>query len=77
MYLGCNLRKAFLSGTKASSVSSASRDYGSVDVMVHEFCKLFGRYGGLWSTKFLDFLHIKSEDQSLIKEISFINLVLM
>ena len=74
MHLGCNLRKAFLSGTKASSVSSASRDYGSVDVMVHEFCKLFGRYGvpeyGCGATKFLDFLHIKSEDQSLTKEIS-------
>ena len=73
MHLGCNLRKAFLSGTKAS-VSSASRDYGSVDVMVHEFCKLFGRYGvpkyGCGATKFLDFLHIESEDQSLTKEIS-------
>ena len=44
MHLGCNLRKAFLSGIKTIAGSGA-REYSSVDVMVHEFCKLFGRYG--------------------------------
>ena len=41
MHLGCNLRKAFFSETNIVS----SREYHSVDVFVHEFCKLFGRYG--------------------------------
>ena len=42
--------------------------------MVHEFCKLFGYFGvpeyGCGATKFVDFLHLKSEDQTLTKEIS-------
>ena len=67
MHLGCNLRKAFLDGTKL--VSSGTREYHSVDVFVHEFCKLFGRYGvpeyAYGATKFLDFLNIMSEDSDI------------
>jgi len=58
MHLGCNLRKAFHSGMKTNG--TGTREYHSVDVMVHEFCKLFGRYGvpeyGCGATKFVDFL---------------------
>ncbi|MCH9715537.1 MAG: hypothetical protein K0U52_00410 [Gammaproteobacteria bacterium] len=50
MHLGVNLRKAFLSGIvpHADSIDEATisnRKYHSVDVLVHEFCKLFGKHG--------------------------------
>lgn len=67
MHLGCNLRKAFLSENNVSP--SGTREYHSVDVFVHEFCKLFGRYGvpeyAYGATKFIDFLNIMSVDPSL------------
>ena len=67
MHLGCNLRKAFLSENNVSP--SGTREYHSVDVFVHEFCKLFGCYGvpeyAYGATKFIDFLNIMSVDPSL------------
>ena len=73
MHLGCNLRKAFISETNVVS-SNGTREYHSVDVFVHEFCKLFGRYGvpeyAYGATKFLDFLSIMSVDPSLTPEVT-------
>ena len=73
MHLGCNLRKAFISETNVVCTGEF-REYHSVDVFVHEFCKLFGRYGvpeyAYGATKFLDFLNIMSEETSLTAEIA-------
>ena len=73
MHLGCNLRKAFLDGTNNLS-SGGTREYHSVDVFVHEFCKLFGHYGvpeyAYGATKFPDFLNIMSVDLSLTDEVT-------
>ena len=46
MHLGVNLRKAFLSGIvkDSSLVTSNDREHHPVDTLVHEFCKLFGKY---------------------------------
>lgn len=67
MHLGCNLRKVFISRTNVSL--GGFREYYSVDVFVHEFCKLFGHYGvpeyAYDATKFLKFLNIMSVDTSL------------
>jgi len=51
MHLGINLLKAFLNGTKLYTPScrdfntKQNRDWHIADVMVHEFCKLFGSHG--------------------------------
>ena len=66
MYLGINLRKAFLNGTMECDnlkVEEPEQKYHRVDTLVHEFCKLFGRTGvpeytsGVLS--FPDFLELK------------------
>ena len=68
MHLGVNLRKAFLNGVAQDSAPGAScdRERHPVDVLVHEFCKLFGRSGcpecGCGAVKFPDFLAIMSSD---------------
>ena len=43
MHLGVNLRKAFLDRVKTSTADNHS----SCDVLVHEFCKLLGKHGGI------------------------------
>ena len=49
MHLGVNLRKAFLSGSmpnhddNTDEAAVSGKKYPSVDVLVHEFCKLFGK----------------------------------
>ena len=49
MHLGVNLRKAFLDGIRCLACSDSGtmtqRDHHPVDVVVHEFCKLFGKNG--------------------------------
>ena len=67
MHLGCNLRKAFLDGTKYDKQIDAScREYHSVDTLVHEFYKLFGCNGvpeyGCGILAFPDFLSIMQKD---------------
>ena len=67
MHLGCNLRKAFLDGTKHDKQSYADhREYHSVDTFVYEFCKLFGCNGvpeyGCGVLAFPDFLSIMQKD---------------
>ena len=72
MHLGCDLRKAFLSENNVSP--SGTREYHSVDVFVHEFCKLFGCYGvseyAYGAKKFIDFLNIMSVDPSLAAKVA-------
>lgn len=57
MHLGVNLRKAFLSGiVPVEDDSPSSREHHPVDTFVHEFCKVFGKYGTrsrvwVWSTR--------------------------
>ena len=73
MHLGVNLRKAFLSGIACQSDDlSKSRKYHPVDTLVHEFCKLFGKYGtpeyGCGVLAFPDFLALKEDDSSLSEE---------
>ena len=65
MHLGVNLRKAFLSGiVDLSTDASNDREYHPVDTLVHEFCKVFGKYGvpeyGCGVVSFSDFLAIMS-----------------
>ena len=74
MHLGTNLRKAFLDGIRAlhnQPCENGQRDYHTVDVFVHEFCKLFGKQGvpeyGCGVLTFPDFLALKLEDSSLNK----------
>ena len=60
MHPGCNtgIRKEFL----ILISSSGTREYHSVDVIVHEFYKLFGCYGvSEYTINFLDFLDIMSD----------------
>ena len=70
MHLDSNLRKAFLMGTKDHSTLElhAHREYDLTDTLIHEFCKLFGRYGtpeyGCGGLAFPDFLAIKNEEQT-------------
>ena len=79
MYLGVNLRKAFLSATKDISTPSEqdpstgnAREYHSVDTLVHESCKLLGKYGtpeyGCGVLEFPDFLEIMTADSCLTEE---------
>ena len=77
MHLGCNLRKAFLAGVKSISDHKTnkdhSREYHQVDVFVHEFHKLFGKYGGTpeygcGTVMYPDFLKIKATDDTLCVE---------
>ena len=72
MHLGINLRKAFISGIDQSDDDLPSRKYHPVDALVHEFCKLFGKYGtpeyGCGVLAFPDFLALKQEDSSLSEE---------
>ena len=73
MHLGSNLRKAFLLGVKRHTFeqegvnqqpATATRDYHKVDVLVHEFYKLFGKGGtpeyGCGVLAFPDFLKLMS-----------------
>lgn len=75
MHLGSNLRKAFLEGTKDYSTSElhAHREYDLTDTLIHEFCKLFGRYGtpeyGCGCLAFPDFLAIKMMNKNKQKTI--------
>lgn len=69
MHLGTNLRKAFLDGIKSlhdQSCESGQRDYHTVDVTVHEFCKVFGKHGvpeyGSGTLTFPDFLALQLEN---------------
>ena len=60
MHPGCNtgIRKEFL----ILISSSGTREYHSVDVIVHEFYKLFGCYGvSEYTINFHDFLDIMSD----------------
>ena len=75
MHLGCNLRKAFLVGMKSQcheQVGHGNREYNPVDTLVHEFYKLFGKYGtpeyGFGFLLFPDFLELMSTDRSLAIE---------
>ena len=73
MHLGINLRKAFLSGLMPhdddNTDKPAGRKHLSVDVLVHEFCKLFGRHGVPEYTcgvvSFPDFLNLMINDDSV------------
>jgi len=68
MHLGSNLRKAFLEGTKDDNVMDlhSNREHDKTDVLVHEFCKLFGKHGtpeyGCGNLIFPDFLALKVKD---------------
>ena len=70
MHLGVNLRKAFLSGivSDLSTNLPNDRERHPVDTLVHEFCKLFGKYGspeyGCGAVSFPDYLAIMSSDLS-------------
>ena len=72
MHLGVNLRKSFLSGIVSDSHSSTEREYHPVDTFVHEFSKLFGKFGtpeyGLGSVSFPDFLVLMSTDANSNEE---------
>jgi hypothetical protein len=73
MHLGCNLRKAFLVGIKSicdkNSDKEYNREYHQVDIIVHEFHKLFGKHGtpeyGCDLLMFPDYLKIKASDDTL------------
>ena len=70
MHLGVNLRKAFLSGIVSELSASGEREYHPIDIFVHEFTKLFGKYGtpeyGLGSISFPDFLALMCTDANEI-----------
>ena len=67
MHLGVNLRKAFFDGVKIDTNNSMQRDNPRVDVLVHEFCKLFGKHGvpeyGLGTLAFPDFLQLNCNSE--------------
>ena len=68
MHLAINLRKAFLN---ALFTSDESGSYHPVDVLVHEFCKIFGTTGTpeyACGVMFADFLTIMISDASLSEE---------
>ena len=65
MHLAVNLRKAFLNALFTSDVSGR---YHPVDVLVHEFCKIFETTGMpeyACGVMFADFLNIMISDTSL------------
>ena len=68
MHLGANLHKAFLGGivSDLSTNISNDREHHPVDTLVHEFCKLFGKYGspeyGCGAVSFTGYLAIMSSD---------------
>ncbi len=70
MHLGSNLRKAFFKGIKEHfkiEETNACREYNPADVLIHEFCKLFGlngvpEYG--CGRSFGDFLQLKISECS-------------
>lgn len=69
MHLGTNLRKAFLEGIKSpNNDQPGEREHHVADVLVHEFCKLFGKYGtpeyGCGVLSFPDFLELKAKEHS-------------
>ena len=75
MHLGINLRKAFLDGIKSTNehpCESRQREHHTVDILVHEFCKIFGRHGtpeyGCGVLSFPDFLAIKLQDSGANKD---------
>lgn len=67
MHLAVNLRTAFLQGMKqtADTDEGLGRDRNHVDVLVHQFCKLFGNHGtpeyGAGVLIFPDFLSIQAQ----------------
>ena len=69
MHLAVNLRSAFLNGMKLcdtnTDTAATGRERYPVDVIVHEFCKLFGKRGtpeyGAGVLLFPDFLSITAE----------------
>ena len=75
MHLGINLRKAFLSEicSEDTDEDSSSRKYNPVNVIIHEFCKVFGKSGtpeyGCGVQAFPDFLAIMLNDSSLSEEL--------
>lgn len=54
---------------RGETESSTGRKYPDVDVLVHEFCKLFGKHGvpeyTSAVTAFPDFLHLMMADEKL------------
>jgi len=69
MHLGTNLRKAFLEGIENENINQpGEREYHMVDILVHEFCKLFGKHGtpeyGCGVLSFPDFLELKIQEHS-------------
>ena len=74
MHLAVNLRKAFMSGiiSDVSVHALNEREHHPIDTLVHEFCKLFGKYGtpeyGCRVTTFSDFLVIMSSDSNANEE---------
>ena len=81
MHLGVNLRKAFLKGAKTLTKSdscdteSTSREQCQVDILVHEFCKLFGEHGvpeyGCGTLSFPDFLELKIRESTSHEKVSY------
>ena len=72
MHLGTNLRKAFLDGIRSlhdQNCESGQKDYHTVDVAVHEFCKVFGKHGvpeyGSGTLTFPDFLALQLENSDM------------
>lgn len=65
MYLGVNLRKAFLCGIDDDDTPASSRKYNCVDTLVHEFCKHFGAHGtpeyACGAQSFCDFFVLMSQ----------------
>lgn len=66
MHLGVNLRKAFQTAINEEEDDSTKRKHLHIDTIIHEFCKLLGKYGvpeytcGVQS--FPDFLTLMSTD---------------
>ena len=67
MHLGVNLQKAFLDGSVSGFITVRNqRQYHQTDSMVHEFCKIFGKYGvpeyGCGVTGFPAFLQLMCQN---------------
>ena len=71
MHLVLNLRKAFLSGIVSDLSTNLTNDrkHHPVDTLIHEFCKLFGKYGspeyGCVAVSFPDYLAIMSSERTI------------
>ena len=79
MHLGVNLRKAFLDGMKTFDSSDENtdqqREQYRTDILVHEFCKLFGKSGvpeyGCGASAFIDFLNLMLDKCTSSEEASY------